>query len=490
MAKEYCIYLRKSRADLEAEARGEGETLARHQAMLLELAKNQKLNITKIYKEIVSGDSIAARPQMQTMLADITECKYAGVLVVEVERLARGDTIDQGVVAQAFKQSDTKIITPVKTYDPSNEYDEEYFEFSLFMSRREYKTIKRRMQAGRLASIKEGNYICSRTPYGYRKITPEPKVHTLEIIPEEAEVIRIIFDMYLNGRGTKYIANELNRMGIKPQKSEYWESPSIKKILSNPLYCGKIGWKTKSNGNTLYDGKHKAIISEEIFQAVQLKKKNNPTAQLHPNDVLLNHYHGILYCKNCGHQLRRRYIAKYGYEHLLCPYKECQGKIVSSSFRSVDEAVLASLRYRIEQQEELLKSGIVEAKTSPAPDKKKPLLAELSKAKRQQAKLYDLLEQEIYDTNTFLERSQALNDKIKVLENAIAEIDSEIKETVLPIDESVARLRNVLDSFESASPEEKNLLLKSVIKKMYYSKSQRMCRQKLTSDLVIEIDYL
>ena len=238
---EYCMYLRKSRADVEAEARGEGETLSRHQNMLIELAKRQKLNIVKIYKEIVSGDSIAARPQMQSLLADVTEGKYTGVLVVEIERLARGDTIDQGIVAQAFRESSTKIVTPTKTYDPDNEFDEEYFEFSLFMSRREYKTIKRRMQAGRLASIKEGNYIGTTAPYGYKKINPEPKVHTLEIVPEEAEIIKMIFKMYLDSHGAKYISNELNRMGISPQKSQFWESPSIKKILANPLYCGMGG---------------------------------------------------------------------------------------------------------------------------------------------------------------------------------------------------------------------------------------------------------
>ena len=298
---EYCIYLRKSRADVEAEARGEGETLARHQNMLMELSKKQKLNVVKVYKEIVSGDSIAARPQMQALLADVTEGKYAGVLVVEIERLARGDTIDQGIVAQAFRDSSTKIVTSTKTYDPDNEFDEEYFEFSLFMSRREYKTIKRRMQAGRLASIKEGNYISTTAPYGYRKINPEPKVHTLEIVPEEAEIVRLIYRLYLDGHGAKFIANELNRMGISPQKSQFWEPPSIKKILSNPLYCGKVGWKTKSNGDTLYKGLHEPIISEEVFNSAQQKKRTNPVAQLHPNDKLLNYYHNILYCKNCGH---------------------------------------------------------------------------------------------------------------------------------------------------------------------------------------------
>ena len=59
---QYCLYLRKSRADSEAEALGEGETLARHEKALLDLAKKLNLNITAIYREIVSGETIAARP--------------------------------------------------------------------------------------------------------------------------------------------------------------------------------------------------------------------------------------------------------------------------------------------------------------------------------------------------------------------------------------------------------------------------------------------
>ena len=161
----YLIYLRKSRADMDAEARGEGETLARHEKTLIELAKKMNLNVTGIYKEIVSGETIAARPKMQQVIREVEEGLWEGVLVMEVERLARGDTKDQGTVAEAFKFSNTKIITPVKIYDPSNEFDEEYFEFGLFMSRREYKTINRRIQRGRIASVEEGKYIASSAPY-------------------------------------------------------------------------------------------------------------------------------------------------------------------------------------------------------------------------------------------------------------------------------------------------------------------------------------
>lgn len=105
---QYLIYLRKSRADREAELRGEGETLARHEKALLELARRQHLPIADIYREVVSGETIASRPMMQQLLSEVEQGVWDGVLVMEVERLARGDTIDQGIVAQAFKLSDTK----------------------------------------------------------------------------------------------------------------------------------------------------------------------------------------------------------------------------------------------------------------------------------------------------------------------------------------------------------------------------------------------
>ena len=133
MMEQYAIYLRKSRKDEEAELRGEGETLARHEKALFELAKHHKIDISEVYKEIVSGETIASRPVMQQLLSEVEQGIWTGVLVMEVERLARGDTIDQGMVAQTFKLSNTKIITPMKIYDPNDEYDEEYFEFGLFI---------------------------------------------------------------------------------------------------------------------------------------------------------------------------------------------------------------------------------------------------------------------------------------------------------------------------------------------------------------------
>ena len=119
----YCIYLRKSRADRDNPMCTEAEVLSRHEQTLKDLAFNRGYKIDKIFREVVSGETLAARPQMQQLLSEVEGGMWEGVLVMEVERLARGNSIDQGIVAQAFKYSNTLIITPNKTYNPANEYE-------------------------------------------------------------------------------------------------------------------------------------------------------------------------------------------------------------------------------------------------------------------------------------------------------------------------------------------------------------------------------
>ena len=481
----YAMYLRKSRADIEAEARGEGETLAKHEKALTELAKKLGLSVIKQYREIVSGENIAARPQMQALLADVNSGKYDGVLVMEIERLARGDTIDQGIVAQAFKESHTKIVTPIKTYDPNNEYDEEYFEFSLFMSRREYKTIRRRMNAGRIATIKDGNYITPTAPYGYRKIHPEPKVYTLEIVPEQAEIVRLIYNLRLKGKGARAIATELNNMGVSPMKSAAWERVSIKKILENPVYAGKIHWYSKRDGDIVCDGRHEAIISEEIFNKVQML---SPTAHVPNNTVLQNHYSGLLYCSCCGHQMFRRYIKSSGKSHMLCRYNSCRGKTVSSTTESIDDALKEIIMWKISQIEKIEKAS---KNTAPSkPDKRSIISAELARLEQQKSKIYEFLEQGIYSTEVFLERSAAIADKIKKCEAELRKLNESEFPKKLSDEELLMRLKNVIEKFDYADPESKNNLLKSIIKRISYSKTKRQCYRDMSSDMCLDVEFL
>ena len=83
----YAMYLRKSRADIEAEKLGEGETLKRHKAILTKLAAKQGLYVGKIFQELVSGETIAARPQIQQLINECYEGKYKGIIIIDVDSI-------------------------------------------------------------------------------------------------------------------------------------------------------------------------------------------------------------------------------------------------------------------------------------------------------------------------------------------------------------------------------------------------------------------
>ena len=148
------LYLRKSR---EEETESRETTLARHERMLTDYCRNNGLKIVKTFKEVVSGESLDSRPQARAMLAEVADGHFDGVAVIELERLSRGNQIDQVEILETFKNSNTKIYTLNKVYDLAgdNEFDEEFFEFGLFMSRREYKIIKRRLIRGKKQAQKE-----------------------------------------------------------------------------------------------------------------------------------------------------------------------------------------------------------------------------------------------------------------------------------------------------------------------------------------------
>lgn len=503
MSGQYAIYLRKSRADTEAEARGEGETLSRHKAKLLELAKIKDLTIAKIHEEIVSGDTIESRPEMQKLLEEVNAGMWDGVLCMEIERLARGDSIDQGIVVRAFKYSGTKIITPVKTYDPSNEFDEEYFEFSLFMSRREYKTINRRMQAGRLASVKEGNYIGSQSPYGYKKVhNYEQKNYTLEQIPEEAEAVKLIYELYTQkDMGYSKIATFLNNMKIKPKRIDVWSHATVKAIIENPLYCGKLRWNWRKTKKTIKDGEvkytnpinpnfevykgiHKPIVSEEVWKLAESIRNNNKHISTHNNKTLKNQFARLMYCELCGRAMIRRPYTN-GSVFLMCGHNGC--KCVASKFNDVDNAVYNAI-VRTYQQSISPSDNKPDDSSAQFQNAEKKLKKEIEKLQAQKNKLYDLLEQGIYTSEVFVERSAIISDKILNAENQLKKL-AEDKRPQSPTEETIIRLKHVIDTYRQCmDADEKNKMLKSIIRKIQYKRTSR--GNKENSNFELKIDFI
>lgn len=499
----YCMYLRKSRADMEAEARGEGETLARHEKILMDLSKKLRLNVTDKYKEIVSGETIVSRPVMQQLLSDVEKGKWDGVLVVEVERLARGDTIDQGIVAQTFKFSNTKIVTPLKIYDPNNEYDEEYFEFGLFMSRREYKTINRRLQRGRISSVKEGKFVGSRSPYGYdREKLKNDKGFTLVKNPSQSQIVKMIFELYAYGEkladghiektGVSKITRKLNNMGVSPQRGKIWGVSTIRGMLSNPVYIGKIRWnfrptqKHMEDGSVtkerpresaenwvIADGLHDAIIDNDTWQIVQEKLKENPPHTCPKYSKIKNPLAGLVVCGKCSHKMVRRPYTNRDYpDTLICPTIGCNN--ISAPLDLVENKVLDALKTWLTNYSVTVnkQSGVDQIKSKS--ETLQSLKKDFEKVSKQKGKIYDLLEQGVYTTSVFLERSKSIDQKVNALEKSIKTIETEIancKAAEKSKNELIPKAEKVLEEYgRAADAAEKNELLKSVIDKVVYLK--------------------
>lgn len=503
----YCIYLRKSRKDMEAEQHGEGETLARHEQTLLVLAKKMGLIIGAIYREIVSGETIASRPVVQQVLHEVEQGIWEGVLVMEVERLARGDTIDQGIVQRAFQYSNTLIITPLKTYNPANEYDQEYFEFGLFMSRREYVTTKRRMQAGRYSAVREGKFPFNNPPYGWNRVKlNKEKGWTLEPNEDEAPVVKLIYSLFTgsNRMGVTNIKHYLNERKIKPRNGSEWTDSSVRGVLTNIVNDKKVGIgrrkvvrkvidgvpvKTRphSDYEFIAEGRQPRLIDHEVFVEAQ-SYLGLGTPKRPESYGVKNPLSGLVVCSECKKRMLRRPAgAKNPYDVLMCTTDQCP--TIGSSLEVVEKALVESLSDWVKNY----KLSPVSIK-SLVPEKEKLLelaLKENEQLKVQNERLYDLLEQGIYDTNMFIKRSKLLQDKIIESEHNIEELKKELiyeKEKEANINSFIPHCENLLSFYWDLSIEDRNTALKMLLDSVEYEKTTRNKRgegEKPTFELTL-----
>jgi hypothetical protein len=343
--EEVLDYLRKSQSDdplLSVQ-----EVLAKHEAILDEWSEKHlgsKVPEENKFREVVSGETIKERPEINKVLRLIESPKYKAVKVVEPQRLTRGDLEDIGRLMKLLKHTNTYVITPERIYDLRDEYDWNAFEAELKRGNDYLKYTKKILNRGRLLSVSQGNYIASKPPYGYDKVwvmDGKRKCPTLQENKEQADVVRMIFDMYVNkDMGRTNICHTLDGLGIKtPNGGEHWSPAYLKDLLENIHYIGKVKWnwrktitivedgeikktnpKSKIGEFLIYDGKHDGIVSEELFNAAQEKKGRNHRAK--PTTKIRNPLASILFCQ-CGRAMSlRTYKNKDGSERnpprLLC----------------------------------------------------------------------------------------------------------------------------------------------------------------------------
>lgn len=331
-------YDRKSRSDdksLSVE-----EVLERHAKILDDYAITHlggPIPEENKYKEVGSSETIDDRPEMLKLLKAIENPAIKAILVVDVQRLSRGDLEDAGRLIKLLRYTNTYVITPYKIYDLRDDFDRDAFERELKRGNEYLEYFKKIQRQGKLASVKEGNYVGSTAPFGFDRdpIKEGNKIvcYTLKEKKEEADIVRLVFEWYCNEQiGVTAICRRLESMKIKTKTGlSTWKPSIIFGMLENVHYIGYVRWnwrktikviedqevktirpKADVDEYMVYKGKHKGIVSEELFQRAQEKRGNNSREKT--NTTLKNPFSGIMYC-SCGSKIGYNTFVRKGVEY-------------------------------------------------------------------------------------------------------------------------------------------------------------------------------
>lgn len=484
-SEAYIIYLRKSRADNQDES--VEEILAKHETMLQELAVRElggRIPDNCIFREVVSGETIDERPEIQKVLSLIENPAVAMVLVVEPQRLSRGDLEDCGRVVNAFRYSKTKVMTLQMTYDLTNKMHRKFFEQELMRGNDYLEYTKEILLRGRILSVQKGSYIGNIAPFGFDKDTDD--IGPTLKHNEYADAVRLVFDMYVNQDKTPLqIARHLDSIGVKPMKGDIWKKCSIRNMLKNKHYAGWVifgGHKTErfyENGQTvkkrnmpvdpedvvIAKGRHTPIISQELFDAAQDKFTKNPRSKW--DAPLRNILSGIMFCSKCEKAISLRVYKKAKDRY------ECRNRNGCGSKSATVEDVLGSVLYALENEK------LPELETRLKNDDGKSLViqkrqleklrAELVELQKQEERQFEFLEKGRYTEEVFDRRNKALHAEMDDLKSRIYEVSKNMPKEI-DYESKIIKLKDAIAGIkdENISPLAKNKLLKTIIERIEY----------------------
>ena len=327
------LYARLSKDD---ELDGVSNSIVNQEKILRKYAEdNSYRNIRFYFDDGVSGTTFD-RPQWNRLIADVENGEISTVIVKDLSRLGR-DYILSGYFTEIFFPShDVHFIAVNGDFDSDNGEANDFAPFKNLFNEWYARDTRRKVCAVFLNKGMSGGILCAIPPYGYIKDRDNDR-HWL-IDDEAANVVRMIFDLYLQGNGYLKIAKKLEELEIlnptayahannrstrcaESDNPYYWNVPTVMNILSRQEYCGDIvNFKTfrKSHKNhkcyfnppekrKIFPNVNDAIIDRDIFEEVQkMMLTRKRTSTVREPDIM----HGYLFCADCGKRLYIRRNSK------------------------------------------------------------------------------------------------------------------------------------------------------------------------------------
>lgn len=495
------------------------------QVLIKEVVKNYPAYDYEIYTDSgISGKNIEGRPAMKRLLKDVKDNKVEMVLSWKLNRISRSMR-DVFNIIHEFKEHGVGYKSISENIDTTNASGEVLVTMFGLIGSIERQTLISNVKFAMNAKARKGEAITGRV-LGFRlSLNPLTQKNDLVIDENEANIVREIFDLYLNhNKGLKAITTILNQKGYRTINHKPFSVFGVKYILNNPVYKGFVrfnnyqNWSAKrrsgksgENDVILVKGKHEAIISEEMFDQVHEKLVSKSFKPGRPigGDFYLR---GLIKCPECGNNMvcrRTYYNTKKSKERTIKRYYICSlfNRSGSSACHSnsikaeVVEAVIHKHLNIILSQPEVVRKiceDVIEnikhkqTDTIEEVDDMETLKRQKGKIKTQQARLLELFLDDQMDNSLLSEKQKELNVQLATIEEKIKTAHNQQVNQPVTMNYKVLKVRLIMlmnrfsASLKKADPEAKNQLMKILIDSIEITKDKqvKLIRYKIDESLI------
>ncbi len=333
------------------------------------LAKNPSWRLVGIYAdEGITGTLVNKREQFLRMIRDCENGKIDKIVTKSIPRFAR-NAVDCIFYVRKLKKLGISIYFEEENIDSLREESEAYIGIYSIMAQTESENISANVKWGILKRMQNGTYLCHINMLGYRR---DKETKEIYIVPKEANIVKMIYDKFLDGYSLREIKKLLEEKKIKTYfGKEVWDPEVIKNILQNEKYVGDIIYQKtfrtdciskqvkQNNGEKekyLVKNNHQPIIDREIFNQVQeeFAKRNSMMSKLDKSKTIRGRYspkyslNQVLVCGDCGSSFRRKYAKRKDgiYYYWLCINRLDNRDKYCDNHKGLEEISLYATIYR------------------------------------------------------------------------------------------------------------------------------------------------
>lgn len=504
MSKKVAIYCRVSTTE-QAE---EGYSIDEQNIKIREYCEREGHEIYNLYEDRgISGKNITNRPGIKQLLQDATENKFDLVIVWKLNRISR-KLLDILNIVELLNKHNIAFRSLTENFETETPSGKLQLNIMGAIGEFERETIAENVKMGLLARAKEGRWNGG-VVLGYDLVElnnegKKRKNTVLKINEKEANTVRRIFELYSQGHGYKAVVNRVNKEGHKTKRNGEFAVSTVKEILQNPVYIGKIrynvrqDWSKKRRNNInpnpiLSDGIHEPIIDVETWNKVQviLKERSKKHNKVYDCEFPLT---GILKCPVCGAGMtinrstaKRKDGTRRINEYYSCGNWKNKGTAVcnSNSIRVevADEYVLNKIMELINDESILRK--VIDNINNNKSTKLKPILEQLEQINKDIEKLIDkksknieLFEDGILDKSELSTRVKSINDDIEKLKYREQELKQDLQLAEgdpIPfeiVNEVMKKFKEVF--FEMSTSQQRKQLIHLLVSKITINKKREI----------------